>query len=126
MDSYGPLRAIGFVALNEAGALPFQALRGELGDMDVSGFRLVRLSEFRARPTSWLWGQRIPCGAITLVEGDPGCGKSTLLYGIAARLSRGRRMPDCDDCPPCGGAILFQAEDPSNAYGRASLPRRRT
>src|SRR5262249_30457928 len=48
--------------------------------------------------TAWLWGNWIPKGALTLLDGDPGLGKSTMTLDLAARVSRGWRMP------PGGGA----------------------
>ena len=43
------------------------------------------------KPTvpDWLWQDRIPRGAVTLLVGTDGIGKSTLAADIAARLSRG-------------------------------------
>lgn len=37
----------------------------------------------------WLWEDRIPRGAITLLVGDPGLGKSLLTCQLAAKVSRG-------------------------------------
>lgn len=42
----------------------------------------------------WLWYPYITYGKLTLLEGDPGEGKSTLMLHIAARLTRGKYMPD--------------------------------
>ncbi len=52
-----------------------------------------RLSEHQVRPTEFLWEQRIPIGAITILEGDPGTGKSTLLADIGGRVTSGTSMP---------------------------------
>ena len=58
----------------------------------------------------WLWQGRIPFGKITLLDGDPGLGKSTILLDLAARLSRGERLPGGDQHPPMG-TFLLMAED---------------
>ncbi len=58
--------------------------------------------EVRARPLAvippaplhWLWPERIPLGAITMLDGDPDLGKSLVTLDLAARLSRGDAMPD--------------------------------
>jgi RecA-family ATPase len=43
--------------------------------------------------TEWLWKQRVPYGAITILDGDPNIGKSTISNDLAARVSTGRQMP---------------------------------
>ncbi len=55
--------------------------------------RVVPADQIRTEPPSWLWADRVPRRAITILEGDPGCGKSTLVYDLAARVSSGKRMP---------------------------------
>lgn len=74
---------------------------------------VVSLSAVRPLPVAWLWEQRIPRGAITLLDGDPGLGKSTISLDLAARVSCGWKMP------PDGGAsgiepanvLILTAED---------------
>ncbi len=74
--------------------------------------RVVPADQIRTEPPSWLWADRVPCGAITILEGDPGCGKSTLVYDLAARVSTGKRMPASAAAGPPGGVLLFEDEDP--------------
>jgi hypothetical protein len=57
-----------------------------------------------------VWPGWIPAGKITVLDGDPGAGKSTLLIDLAARLSRGRAMPDGQAAGPAA-VILLTAED---------------
>jgi len=60
----------------------------------------------------WLWKDRIPAGKITVLDGDPGLGKSTLLCELAARVSRGDRLPSDDsELAAPRGVLLFSAED---------------
>jgi RecA-family ATPase len=73
--------------------------------------RLITANEVVKRTVRWLWAGRIPCGAITILEGDPGIGKSVLTYDLAARITSGRPMPGCTESMPSAGAVLLQAED---------------
>ena len=73
---------------------------------------MVSADQIRTEPPSWLWADRVPCGAITILEGDPGCGKSTLVYDLAARVSTGKRMPASAAAGPPRGVLLFEDEDP--------------
>lgn len=78
----------------------------------MSGERkLVRGSEVRPEPTSWLWVDRIPLGGVTLLEGDPADGKTTFTYDMAARLTRGLPMPVTENVVGPAGAVILQAED---------------
>jgi hypothetical protein len=72
------------------------------------------LSSFRAKPVQWTWRNYIPRGYVTFLEGDPGECKSTILYDVAARITRGRPMPDgSDNClnGQPGKVLIFNAED---------------
>lgn len=70
-----------------------------------------RLQDHVPQRLQFLWGQRIPLGAITLLEGDPGTGKSTLLADLGARLTTGESMP-LDTGPALeGGVVLLTGED---------------
>jgi hypothetical protein len=73
--------------------------------------RLIPLSEVQPAPVRWLWANRVPLGALTVLDGDPGQSKSLLTYDVAARLTTGRPMPNRDRALPSAGAVLLQAED---------------
>jgi hypothetical protein len=73
--------------------------------------RLVRISDVRREPLTWLWPGYIPAGKITLLDGDPEAGKSLLTIDLAARLSRGRPMPDGTVVGPPAQTLFVQAED---------------
>ena len=81
--------------------------------------RLVSPAEIHEHPTRWLWGDRIPLGAITTLDGDPCSGKSTTTCDLAARVTTGRAMPECDATIPPAGVVLLQAED---SLGTTVLP----
>lgn len=55
---------------------------------------LVKLSSVTRKKVEWLWYGRIARGKITDLFGDGDLGKSTMLTDIAARVTRGRGLPD--------------------------------
>ena len=69
--------------------------------------RVTCLSDVRSQRVEWLWPGYIPLHAVTILDGDPGLGKSKLTFDIAARLSRGKPMPDASasDVPGAAGVI---------------------
>jgi RecA-family ATPase/5S rRNA maturation endonuclease (ribonuclease M5) len=75
------------------------------------GSGVVRMSDVEAERVSWLWEGRIPRGKLTILEGDPKLGKSTVALDLAARVSRGRTMPDGSPGVDVGGVVLLTAED---------------
>ena len=79
------------------------------------------LNDFPSRPVDWLWQDRIPLAALTLLEGDPGIGKSLLALDLAARVSSGRSMPD--DTPGKEGRVVLVA--PHDSATRSIIPRLR-
>jgi hypothetical protein len=70
----------------------------------------ILLSDVQPERVDWLWKGRIPFGRITILDGDPGLGKSLLTLEIAARLSRGERLPG-DKEASIGGSVILSAED---------------
>ena len=68
------------------------------------------MADVEAREVDWLWERRIPKGRLTLLAGVPGCGKSFITIDLAARVSRGRAMPDGATCE-AGAVLLACAED---------------
>lgn len=71
---------------------------------------ITYLSDIEPERVSWLWEARIPLGKITILDGDPGVGKTTLALDVAARLSRGRAMPDGTP-GTLASTIVLTAED---------------
>lgn len=57
----------------------------------VGGRQLTttRASSLDVKPVHWLWTDRIPAGALTLLAGREGIGKSLLGYSLAADITRG-------------------------------------
>lgn len=54
---------------------------------------LMPLDGFDSKPIAWLWPGRVPMGKVTLLAGDPGLGKSFVTLDLAARTTKGLRMP---------------------------------
>lgn len=71
---------------------------------------LVTMADVSTDSVAWLWYPRIPCGRITLLDGDPGIGKSFLTVTFAATVSRGAQWPDGAACAP-GDVLLLTCED---------------
>ena|GEM_PF-3131823 len=71
----------------------------------------VRLSTVKPEQVFWLWPGRLPLGKVSVLDGDPGLGKSTVALDIAARVSRGFRMPDGTGGGEPAGAVIVSAED---------------
>lgn len=81
-----------------------------------SGIIARPASAFEAAPIEWLWLGRIPCGALTIFDGDPGLGKSTITLDLAARVSRGFAMPPdaaISHTAPATAIILSAEDDPA-------------
>ena len=55
---------------------------------------LVRMSTVKSKRLRWLWCGWLPLGKLVVLDGDPNLGKSLLTLDLAARLSRGDKMPD--------------------------------
>lgn len=73
--------------------------------------RITPLDQVTPETVAWLWPGRIALGKLNLLDGDPGRGKTTLLLDIAARLTRGRPMPDGAPCATAGGVVILTGED---------------
>ena len=62
--------------------------------MDVGRGEYSLYSDLTADVVDWLWYPYIPCGKITLLQGDPGDGKSTMVMDLIGKLTTGRKLPD--------------------------------
>lgn len=72
---------------------------------------LTTLADVAPERVSWLWPDRIPCGKLTIIDGDPSTGKSTLTLDLAARVTTGVAWPDGAPGGPPGDVLLLSAED---------------
>jgi hypothetical protein len=71
----------------------------------------IRLSDINPEQVTWLWKNRIPSGAITILDGDPGTGKSMLCVDIAARVSNGDPFPGEAQRNVPASVIFLSSED---------------
>jgi AAA domain-containing protein len=71
---------------------------------------VISLGDVEPEHVRWLWPGRIPCGKLTLLDGDPGLGKSTVALDLAARLTHGRAFPD-GSASAVGNVVILTAED---------------
>lgn len=76
-----------------------------------NGNALIRLSEVGTRDVEWIWKDRIPRGALTLLDGDGNIGKSTLAMEIATAVSTGRPLPGHPEPTSPAGVLLLCVED---------------
>jgi len=65
----------------------------------------------QSREIDWLWYPYIPCGKITLLQGDPGDGKSTFMLHLAAAVSTGGVLPDGTELEQADTVIYQCSED---------------
>lgn len=71
----------------------------------------VVYSSVKTEEVKWLWYPYIPCGKLTLLQGDPGDGKSTFMINLAACITNGSRLPDGTKIPDAKPVIYQCAED---------------
>lgn len=76
--------------------------------------KICRYDAIVAEKVKWLWYPYIPIGKITLIQGDPGEGKTTLALNIAAHITTGTAMPNCD-CAAVFGSVIYQSAEDSPA-----------
>ena len=75
-------------------------------------------SSITPRPVRWLWPDRIPAGALTLLAGREGIGKSLVGVHLAARLTRGT-LPGGRDGKP--SRVMFATSE--DAWEFTMVPR---
>lgn len=71
---------------------------------------LTNASDVQPRPIKWLWGDKIPLGAFSIIAGQGGQGKSQIGIWLAALVSKGGCFPDGQVCSE-GKVIIISAED---------------
>ena len=74
--------------------------------------KLIKMNEVQAEKVSWLWYPYIPYGKITLIQGDPGDGKTTFVLAVAALLTNGKPMPECENAAEPVTCLLYTSPSP--------------
>ena len=72
--------------------------------------RTRKLSSYKPKKKHWLWKNKIPRRAVTIVSGDGDAGKSTLMTTIAANVTLGTNFPDGEVCEK-GRVLLLTNEE---------------
>ncbi len=67
-----------------------EAAVAERPEVAKTRIRLTPASSFAIRGVKWVWENRMPVGALTLIPGREGVGKSTFLAWMAAAITRGQ------------------------------------
>ncbi len=73
--------------------------------------RLISMGNIQAEKVRWLWYPYLPCGKITIIQGDPGEGKATFALAVIALLTKGLPMPGGGASLPPMDVIYQTAED---------------
>jgi hypothetical protein len=70
-------------------------LHEAITDMGISskGLPVRSLAEFKMKPITWEWANRIARGKVTIIGGDGGASKGFLVSDLMARLTTGRSLP---------------------------------
>jgi energy-coupling factor transporter ATP-binding protein EcfA2 len=76
-----------------------------------SEVELTCMTDIEMKKITWLWPDRIACGKLTVLAGDPGLGKSQLTAMLAAIITTGAAWPDGSDAPAIGDVVFMSAED---------------
>ena len=71
---------------------------------------LVRASEITEKPIKWLWKNKFPSGALSLMTGLSGVGKTFLTVHITATVTTGRNWADGSPCE-LGSVLFFYGEE---------------
>jgi|GEM_PF-1895541 len=94
----------------------------ELGAIDENELISRPIAEFDAKPLNWLWEPFFLSGAVNLLYGDGDMGKSTITLDLAARITTGQAMPNCDvDKAISGSVIIMSKEDEIGTVMRPRL-----
>lgn len=84
---------------------------GQMPTAASLGVISFRGSERQPKARDWLWRDKIACGVITGLSGDPGLGKSQITASLAAIVTVGGQWPVTRDRAPKGSVIILNCED---------------
>jgi putative DNA primase/helicase len=93
----------------EAGFLTDRARAARKGEQRQETF-LVRASEIKPQPISWLWKYWLARGKLHIIAGAPGGGKTTIYLSFAAIISSGGTWPDGTRAA-VGNVLIWTSED---------------
>ena len=77
----------------------------------MTKLHLINMKDVELQTTQWLWHPYIPFGKLTIIQGDGGCGKTTAALQIAAAVTTGALLPECQHAVGPFDVIFQTAED---------------
>lgn len=90
---------------------PGKKKKGTKLQVEDAETEIVRLSDVEMRQIDWLWHERIACGKVSVVAGNPGLGKSQLSANLAAIVTQGGEWPCGEGSAKKGSVLFLSAED---------------
>lgn len=106
MGDMGYTRGASF--LDEAAAKRVSdAMEGQARPSDVE---LIRATDLKPEPITWLWDGWLAAGKMHVLGGAPGTGKTTIAMGLAATVTTGGRWPD-GTRSMAGNVVIWSGED---------------
>ena len=81
------------------------------GKISQNDLKLINMGDVEVQNIDWLWYPYIPYGKITVVQGDPGNGKTTMILAVAAAVTKGEPLPECETATEPITVIFQTAED---------------
>ena len=88
-----------------------EAINGAKEAPEFNEVEMICMSDIEMKPISWLWYDRIACGKLTVIAGNPGLGKSQLTASLAATVTTGAVWADGSEPTTIGNVIFLSAED---------------
>lgn len=73
--------------------------------------KLIKMSSVEVEEIRWIWRPYIPCGKVTIIQGDPGEGKTTFVLAMIALLTQGNPLPERETSGERINVIYQTAED---------------
>lgn len=80
-----------------------------------------RMSDIKPERTVWLWPNRIACGEISILTGNPGLGKSQISASLTSIVTNGGTWPVDRTEAKQGSVIILSAEDNTSKTIRPRL-----
>lgn len=77
----------------------------------MTNLKLINMRDVAVQTTEWLWHPYIPFGKLTIMQGDGGDGKTTTALQIAAAVTTGALLPECQQAVGPFDVIFQTAED---------------
>jgi putative DNA primase/helicase len=77
---------------------------------ELRAVTLLRATDIRPEPISWLWPGWLARGKLQILAGAPGCGKTTIALKFAATITTGGTWPD-NSRAPISNVLIWSGED---------------